>query len=756
MNIHSIALLLFSCVITTGAVECSTETEVPIVYSIEKLSVSGFEVASINRYSSATPGNKVVIKGYTSQPVVTIGTNGILTVSEGEPCGKPSSAFSYSISPLAIGLVVANAGFVSPLAGITTAFLMGVPFTSADGHGSITIDIYTDVDAIIHSDTGSMTCPPESFHFSHHPSVHGGYSGCVGEKYLLPCGQDAQGATDASLYEKTPINWNGSECVDTGYTYEDRTFWVLWGDPLDKNELLTRTGLKPTVKFPVERGPYPSYTHGTDETVEMYDDASTAKAYAKDFLVYLGAITESEKSDWYVSMTEGAEQGIEILWAAKALEIAQSTCNRDIYVLMEAPAYGYNNGEVAMWVNSKSSSFYNGEECACFPDDCKLKTVTVTNVGFFPPNIPSRTGADGISYIATSDDPNSPWFESMVFPENPSGTIKVPRHPNPNRRVCDGVYVWPMYFYFNNFEIPLEDRPDCSGWSYAVTKGYSASVRAGFITYKKDPAPFVSAVASMMSIHSTLGMGTYSEWSWLGQMQLQEMVMSKPLSDPTSWVGAYSQIMKEKWDLVTDAFLDCPVLELTNSGKGAYAWFLYKAPYLGLQSSFVSSFFLDVLGVSTTTYNWGFRGADPSEFYGEGVGTNDFTRMQLYRDVNVYHEIARRAKIVCADTSASVGDYLSIDDWKLKEESKVASRHLKEEMSHLTERQLKVLERNEEIYADYNERAEACADQHYTTSCFYEQVGTRHADTIHDYDEDGDFVAVHLDNGLRGGSRRVL
>ncbi len=132
----------------------------------------------------------------------------------------------------------------------------------------------------------------------------------------------------------------------TGYTFEDRTcklirinedseslifsnffllflflylsncdivVWILWGDPLDKHELLTRTGLKPTVTFPLERGPYPAYTHGTDETVELYDDANSAKALAKDFLVYLGAITESEKTDWYVSMTEGAEQGKDYL-----------------------------------------------------------------------------------------------------------------------------------------------------------------------------------------------------------------------------------------------------------------------------------------------------------------------------------------------------------------------------------------------------------------------------------------------------------
>lgn len=68
--------------------------------------------------------------------------------------------------------------------------------------------------------------------------------------------------------------------------------------------------------------------------------------------------------------------------------------------------------------------------------------------------------------------------------------------------------------------------------------------------------------------------------------------MERSVDDPTSWVGAYGAIMKEKWDVIEDGFLDCPVVTLTNPGKGAYAWFLYKDPYLGLQSSsFISSFF---------------------------------------------------------------------------------------------------------------------------------------------------------------------
>ncbi len=207
---------------------------------------------------------------------------------------------------------------------------------------------------------------------------------------------------------------------------------------------------------------------------------------------------------------------------------------------MEVPAYGYSDSEIARWVNTKSSSFYVSEECSCFSTDtCQSPTVKVNKVGFFPSNpLPVRTGGDGNDYVADSTSVASPWMESMVFPENPSGAIKTPRLPV-NRRVCDGVYVWPMYFYFNDFEVPQADMPDCSGWAYAITKGYSASVRAGFITYKKDQPIYTSAVGSMVDTIDSIGHGIYSEWSWMGQMQIQQMMMSRPVDDPTSWVGAY-------------------------------------------------------------------------------------------------------------------------------------------------------------------------------------------------------------------------
>eukprot|EP00594_Rhizosolenia_setigera_P020887 CAMPEP_0178981498 /NCGR_PEP_ID=MMETSP0789-20121207/27089_1 /TAXON_ID=3005 /ORGANISM="Rhizosolenia setigera, Strain CCMP 1694" /LENGTH=283 /DNA_ID=CAMNT_0020672037 /DNA_START=566 /DNA_END=1414 /DNA_ORIENTATION=+ len=283
MKLSSLALLLFSIRASTSVLaftDCDPTTEIDISSDILKLTVDDYDVEAVNRFSSKVRGNKIVLKGYKSKPVVKM-NNGAIAISGGELCGKKSSetaseptdttdielpeeteepsaelvaSVAASISPL----VMANYGLISPLTGIAVTMLMGIPFTSAEstGTGSITIDIYTDTDALVHNTVSSMTCPPESFYFEHHPSVYGGYSGCVGEKYLLPCAQDAQGASDSSLYEKYPINWNGSECVETGYTFEDRTFWILWGDPLDKNELLKRTGILPTVYLPLERGPY--------------------------------------------------------------------------------------------------------------------------------------------------------------------------------------------------------------------------------------------------------------------------------------------------------------------------------------------------------------------------------------------------------------------------------------------------------------------------------------------------------------------
>jgi hypothetical protein len=197
-----------------------------------------------------------------------------------------------------------------------------------------------------------------------------------------------------------------------------------------------------------------------------------------------------------------------------------------------------------------------------------------------------------------------------------------------------------------------------------------------------------------------------------------------------------SEILDEKWNYIIDGFKNCPVVQLTNPKAGAYAFFLYKSPYLGLQTSFISSFFQDVLGVQATTYNWGFRGANPSTYYGAGVGVNDFTRLQLYREIGVYEEIGRRAKIVCANVNATISDkYLSISAWSktsrfLQENAEelaampLGSRRSLLRSTHrdLTEAQAHQLALNIEARQKIDDATSSCAPE-YSTGCLFRAVG---------------------------------
>jgi hypothetical protein len=171
----------------------------------------------------------------------------------------------------------------------------------------------------------------------------------------------------------------------------------------------------------------------------------------------------------------------------------------------------------------------------------------------------------------------------------------------------------------------------------------------------------------------------------------------------------------------------------------------YKDPYLGLQDGFVSSFFRDVLGVRTTTYNFGFRGINVTQietFYGPGYSDVDFTRLNLYRDVSAYVEVARRAKLVCGDTTASIGDFISVDQWVAASNATAArrrlqgkdfesvedrKRHLLENVPSLAEGKANKLAENHHNDAALDRRVAECAPD-FTMSCLFEKVGTRFTD----------------------------
>jgi hypothetical protein len=409
-------------------------------------------------------GNKIILKGYEKMPVIETEVGQVtvrageacdsVTVPEGEATSSASKLLGFAL-PFLLGTT--SGGIGSGLAfglagGLLGHAMVDAQTTSECALVPIEVDIYVDATAdeiVMRSVQGGdfEICPPESLYWKHHPAVYGGYEGCVGEKSFYPCPQDAQGVEDKELIASYPLMWNNETCVPTGYTTENRTYWVIWGDPLDKHELNLRTGFNPVVSFPFNRGPYPSYQHGVPIDVAL-DDSNDARAMAKDLLVFIGAFTADALTEFEVSFTEGAEQGMIAIYAAKALEIARETCNRKIYVLSEVPSYGYDNNDAAWMTNRQASEFYNSSECSCFATNtCKDATVVIETVGWLPNTpLPTRAGDDGVEYSADSDSPNSPWFESMVFPENPSGRLKTPQIPIVNRRVCDGVYLWPMYF----------------------------------------------------------------------------------------------------------------------------------------------------------------------------------------------------------------------------------------------------------------------------------------------------------------------
>lgn len=114
--------------------------------------------------------------------------------------------------------------------------------------------------------------------------------------------------------------------------------------------------------------------------------------------------------------------------------------------------------------------------------------------------------------------------------------------------------------------------------------------------------------------------------------------------------------------------------------------------------------------------------------------------MHLYRDVSVYEEISRRAKIVCADMDASVGNFISINQWAASaatNERRLAQgyvdieerkRHLREVIPDLTDGQLDYIASSHEDSDKVGRAAASCAPS-YSTSCLFKKVGTRFSDS---------------------------
>lgn len=536
------------------------------------------------------------------------------------------------------------------------------------------VEIHMDQAAAdgIYSDMykSNHTCPPESFWWKHEADVWDGYEGCVTEIGLMPCGTNGFNGNVGRQAAKLPYYYDVAtkKCVATGFTIMDERLLITGGLPHDGPELKRRTGTYPVVSFPLVRSPYPRYL-STAEGGNTNDDEDM-KAVLKEFMMYQGAFTKDELDVFSVMGTEGAEQGMVTIHAGKALEIAATTCNRNIYVLVEAPSYGYTTSRINQLVNDAKSShlkvhlnWFNATANATVNVTCPTDDVSVVMVGWFPGTAyPSRASAYGVDVIATSTDVNSPWFESMVFPENPSGAVKTQNIPAAaNRLVCDGCYLYPTYFgpgktkgkatgadalgYYSGdmtegYYIPTV--PKCDAWAFSITKMYSASVRAGTVMYNKDNSYYHSIGRRW----SSLSEGSVSEWTWLGQIQIWKMLMSKPLYHPQSWMGAYAKLQDEKSQALVDGFKDCPIIDYLNPKTTAYSYYKYKTGYIGRNST-TPNWWLHTLNIAAFDYSWGFRGADPATYYGAGTTVYDFQRLHLYRDIGVYKEVGRRARIVC-------------------------------------------------------------------------------------------------------------
>jgi len=289
----------------------------------------------------------------------------------------------------------------------------------------------------------------------------------------------------------------------------------------------------------------------------------------------------------------------------------------------------------------------------------------------------------------------------------------------------------------NNFTYEGITLPDCSSWAFAITKAVSASIRAGFVIFKKDgtAGTYPDTLRTVLGTQTSLVYGSYSQWSWWGQTQYWDIMMSRPWRHPTSWIGAYTGIMQEKWKALDEGFADCPVARLTNMNKNAYAFFIMKAPFLGLQPATGapnSLFMLQVLGVQSPTYSGTFKGADPSTYYGANVTIYDFFRVNLYRDLSVYKEVGRRAKIVCSNPDAKIGDFISVNQYvAANKKSRRALIEKFEDPSHtlhhskmmimdnhpdLTEAQAHRLAHTYHKSYEYGKAMEECAPE-YSSSC---------------------------------------
>ena len=389
------------------------------------------------------------------------------------------------------------------------------------------------------------------------------------------------------------------------------------------------------------------------------------------FLTYMGSQLDLTN---YVSYADyGAEQGMVMSIATKVMELVATTCNRQFYAFLEAPAYGYDWSQAVSWVEMRTSNFYNGAECPCYATStCQTRgTVSISQRGWAParlPALPWEADALGTYYQPNSTAAASPWLQTNVIPGNPIGRFGACQAPQA-RCLCDGVYWYPGFVSpgttLQNFQ--------CYSWAFSITKIYSAQMRAG-IMYIMNYPDAVTAAGRVVGKALSIANGLMSYMQLWGQISLMDQIMAKPFSDPTSWLHAMALAQYEKWDVMHTAFGVCQtagIMQITHEQPkyfGAYIFSHMSTPLHGYSNNIgraSSDFFLSVVGYDHFNYNWGWRGESPTAY---GISTNitamDFHRTHTFRAYQVYAEEARRMTLVCSNRDAKVtSSLLSVNEW---------------------------------------------------------------------------------------------
>jgi hypothetical protein len=90
-------------------------------------------------------------------------------------------------------------------------------------------------------------------YWEHQAEVFSGFTGCVAERGLYPCASDATDISreDGAFYASSAVIWDPEQdvCVETGNTIEDQLFIIRGGNPMNKHELVKRTGVSTSIHF---------------------------------------------------------------------------------------------------------------------------------------------------------------------------------------------------------------------------------------------------------------------------------------------------------------------------------------------------------------------------------------------------------------------------------------------------------------------------------------------------------------------------